>query len=399
MSKQLSQLRFVACCRGLGAAHRELWVDSLSLVGVTLALLVYGVLQERIMTIGFGEERELFRHSVFLVLCNRLCTCGTAFVYMVATGISVKPAAPLHSYAAVSFSNVVATSCQYEALKYVSFALQTLAKSAKALPVMLWGTVIAGKRYKIMDYAQASIITMGCTVFILTGDVSSRVVSSGSGELYQYVGGSLMLLYLAVDGLTSTSQDKLFNTYNMSIADQVLYTTSFSTVLSFVAAIATGQLTSSLSFLFRYPEAFWWIFALSMSSAVVQLVISYTIKQYGAVVFATVMTTRQFFSILLSSVVFLNPLTAGQWAGTSLVFGALYYKAHMARLRSRKEKVAQSPAASLSNDPHAAMEHGVVMDGIKVTDRHRAHVNGAALDAVIQLRQGSGSVSPAVPAL
>jgi adenosine 3'-phospho 5'-phosphosulfate transporter B2 len=31
------------------------------------------------------------------------------------------------------------------------------------------------------------------------------------------------------------------------------------------------------------------------------------------VVFATIMTTRQFFSILASSLVFLTPLTLGQW--------------------------------------------------------------------------------------
>jgi adenosine 3'-phospho 5'-phosphosulfate transporter B2 len=38
-------------------------------------------------------------------------------------------------YCLVSFSNVVATSCQYEALKYVSFPVQTLGKCAKMIPV------------------------------------------------------------------------------------------------------------------------------------------------------------------------------------------------------------------------------------------------------------------------
>jgi adenosine 3'-phospho 5'-phosphosulfate transporter B2 len=38
------------------------------------------------------------------------------------------------------------------------------------------------------------------------------------------------------------------------------------------------------------------------------------------------MTTRQFLSILLSCLLFLHPLSLGQWMGTVLVFGALYYK-------------------------------------------------------------------------
>ena len=41
-------------------------------VGIVGSLLVYGVLQERIMTQPYGEEKELFKFSVFLVLNNRM---------------------------------------------------------------------------------------------------------------------------------------------------------------------------------------------------------------------------------------------------------------------------------------------------------------------------------------
>ena len=40
--------------------------------GIVGSLLAYGVLQERIMTQPYGEEKELFKYSVFLVLNNRL---------------------------------------------------------------------------------------------------------------------------------------------------------------------------------------------------------------------------------------------------------------------------------------------------------------------------------------
>ncbi len=62
------------------------------------------------------------------------------------SGESVKPVAPSYGYAAVSLSNVVATTCQYEALKYVTFPLQTLGKCAKMIPVMLWGSIMLQKR-------------------------------------------------------------------------------------------------------------------------------------------------------------------------------------------------------------------------------------------------------------
>uniref|UniRef100_A0A7S0RI30 Uncharacterized protein n=1 Tax=Chlamydomonas leiostraca TaxID=1034604 RepID=A0A7S0RI30_9CHLO len=301
----------------------DLFWDVLGLATITGSLLVYGVLQERIMTIGFGPHSELFENSIFLVLCNRLCTCLLAFFFIAVTQSDVHPTAPLTSYGAVSFTNVVATSCQYEALKYVSFAIQTLAKSAKALPVMIWGSVYTGRRYKPSEYIQAATITLGCTVFVLGGDVSSRTVPNATSTTY-LVGAGLMALYLGVDGLTSTWQDQLFQGYNMSIWDQVMYTTAFSTFFSFSAAITSGQLIPSLHFVIRNPDAMYYILALSASSAAVQLVISYTIKRYGAVVFATIMTTRQFFSILLSSAVFWTPLQAGQWVGLVIVFGAMY---------------------------------------------------------------------------
>ena len=39
-------------------------------------------------------------------------------------GQDLRPVAPPYNYAAVSVSNVVATFCQYEALKHVSFPMQ-----------------------------------------------------------------------------------------------------------------------------------------------------------------------------------------------------------------------------------------------------------------------------------
>jgi hypothetical protein len=66
-------------------------------------------------------------------------------------------------------SNVVATFCQYEALKYVSFPVQTLGKCAKMIPVMIWGTLVNQKSYKGKDYLIAMMITGGCILFAMTG--------------------------------------------------------------------------------------------------------------------------------------------------------------------------------------------------------------------------------------
>jgi adenosine 3'-phospho 5'-phosphosulfate transporter B2 len=97
----------------------------------------------------------------------------------------VRPVAPLASYAAVSLSNVVATFCQYEALKYVSYPVQTLGKCAKMLPVMIWGILIMRKRYGVRDFSLALAVTGGCTLFLLTGNVKSKARAVGLGIIGQ----------------------------------------------------------------------------------------------------------------------------------------------------------------------------------------------------------------------
>lgn len=142
----------------------------------------------------------------------------------------IKPVAPIWTYFAVSLSNVIATTCQYEALKYVSFPVQTLGKCAKMMPVMLWGIIMLRKKYKAADWGLALVITSGCTIFLLTGEVKSKVSESlWHSSVY---GIALMLGYLGFDGFTSTFQDKLFKGYNMTTYNQMLYTTMCSSILS-----------------------------------------------------------------------------------------------------------------------------------------------------------------------
>ena len=56
------------------------------------------------------------------------------------------------------------------------------------------------------DYLNAALITLGCSMFLMTGSVKSKHASADSSLF----GLALMLGYLGFDGFTSTFQDKLF---------------------------------------------------------------------------------------------------------------------------------------------------------------------------------------------
>ena len=307
-------------------------------VGVVGSLVVYGILQERIMTRPYGEgvDEEIFSYSVFLVLNNRLLAVCAASCILRAIRGNVRPVAPIYSYAVVSASNVVATTCQYEALKYVSFPVQTLGKCAKMIPVMIWGALINQRRYDVGDVAVAACITLGCTIFGLYGDVTNKY-AKGDKNTSMY-GVALMLGYLGFDGFTSTFQDKLFKGYQMETYNQMVWVNLCSATLSLFWLVSDSSLAEAFKFIERHPSVMMDVVVLSTAAMLGQLCILYTIREFGALLFATIMTTRQFISILLSCIIFMHPLTLPQWGGTCMVFGALYYNSFLKAARKTNKK-------------------------------------------------------------
>jgi len=316
----------------------------LRLLGCTIGLMgffiMYGILQERIMTVPFDEEGTMFTNSAFLVLNNRVVAALCALFILYYRGEEIKPAAPIWKFSGISISNSLATLCQYEALKYISFPTQTLGKCGKMIPVMIVGTIISGKRYSLKDYGAAFFLTLGCTLFFLLGDIGT----SHSSKSDTPWGLFLVAGYLFCDGFTSTFQEKLFKGHSMSTYNQMLYVNLWSGLLSIIALVGADQLWDSIEFCFAHPSLFFMATGLSLCAMFGQLVIYYTIKEFGALVFSTIMTTRQFFSILLSCLLFFHPLTPGQWIGTIIVFAVLYYKAV-----DHKPHHAHPPANSAQN--------------------------------------------------
>ncbi|KAL8129899.1 hypothetical protein V2J09_019054 [Rumex salicifolius] len=322
-----------------------------AVTGILSTLVVYGVLQEKIMRVPYGPNKEFFKHSLFLVFCNRLATSAVSAASLVASKKALDPVAPVYKYCLVSVTNILTTTCQYEALKYVSFPVQTLAKCAKMIPVMVWGTVIMQKKYKGLDYLWAVLVTIGCSIFILHPSVQSlpdelpnSLLDSyhsvfwlqAAGDSSPYNRGKESTIWgvsLMFDGFTSTFQDKLFKGYNMEIHNQIFYTTLCSCVLSLTGLILQNHLLGAVDFVYRHNDCFYDIVLLSTVATISQFFISYTIRTFGALTFATVMTTRQLVSILLSCLWFSHPLSPAQLIGAVVVFGSLYAKSF---LRERK---------------------------------------------------------------
>lgn len=311
--------------------------------GIIVTLVLYGILQEGIMTVPYDDET--FSFSVFLVLCNRLAAVIFAICMALGKQEPLANKAPIWKYLLVSLTNVYASSCQYEALKYVSFAVQMLGKSFKMMPVMIWGIIISQKRYGLRDWAVALAVTLGSTEFLMTGPTSSKVASGNSMK-----GFALMGAFLVMDGLTSTLQEKLFKEHRTSKYNQMIYINGLSAVTSVVSLVTTGTFGSALAFCHRHPSFVMDASLLSASAVASQFFIYSQVKEFGALVFAATMNIRQVCSIIVSYIEYQNSISPLQSLGLFVVFGALFYKS-AAAIVDRSSKKEKEPLLKATKEP------------------------------------------------
>jgi solute carrier family 35 (adenosine 3'-phospho 5'-phosphosulfate transporter), member B2 len=308
--------------------------------------LMYGVLQERIMTMPYGPNGEMFTQSAFLVLNNRIVAVLVSAVILYWQGEDMRNPAPLYKYFGIAFSNTAATFCQYEALKFVSFPTQTLGKCAKMIPVLILSSVLSLRKYGAKDYFVALMVTIGCAMFVLGGDTAAK---KGKGETDDSLFGLLLMGgYLFLDGFTSTFQEKLFKDYKMSSSfNQMMYNNICSGLLSLVALVFSGQLVPAIEFSIANPDFYINAIGLSLAACLGQIVIYYTIRNFGALFFSMCMVTRQVISILLSCLLFLHPLTGWQWLSSAIVFGTIYWS----KASKRRSKPSAPPLPTKEASP------------------------------------------------
>jgi len=307
---------------------------ALCLLGLLGTLGVYGFLQERIMATPYGGPGVFFEGTVFLVLCNRLF--GAALACIVVTPDAKVEGPPLWKYALCSASNVLASALQYEALKYVAFAVQMVSKSCKILPVMVWGVLVSAKRYDRADWWVATAVTMGCLCFLLGGDLTAaRDLTAVGPDVDPHarmhllaLGLTLSAASIACDGFTSMFQERLYEQYGITQWQQMLYMNLCSA--GFCAVVLAAQpagFAEPVIFAAHHPAFLRDVLVLSAAAAAGQVCIYSTIAWFGAVTFAALLNVRQVSSICLSTAYFEHPFTLPQLLGVVVTFGALGWRA------------------------------------------------------------------------
>lgn len=219
---------------------------------------------------------------------------------------------------------------------------------------MLMGKILGNKTYPQYDYFVAVIIGIGISLFMSSTDDLTWGKDFG-GANGAWTGVMLLFLFLFFDSFTSQFQSRMFQRHSdLSMVERkylhdkeqcayihslrlsisplywmcaVMFATSaFSTVLSGITLIHTKELTPALEFVYNHSEIHLHFFMFSICSTIGQLFIFYTIKNFGAVVFTLIMTTRILLSIAVSVFTYGHQVTGVGFLGLVLVLAAILYR-------------------------------------------------------------------------
>jgi len=320
-------------------SNKTIYHDGLLLIFCAFGLLVsfcsWGYLQEKIMTTNYVDSlgnKARYKNSQFLVFVNRILAFFIA-IMIIMFNRQPRHKAPLYKYSYCSFSNIMSSWCQYEALKYVSFPTQVLAKASKIIPVMLMGKVVSNKKYEYFEYVVAVLISIGMIAF-LSGNEDDKSVERST----TFAGFLILIGYMCFDSFTSNWQQELFTEYKMSPIQMMAGVNLFSCLLTSVSLFQQGIFYTSLAFMSQYSRFLLDCIVLSICSAVGQNFIYFTINKFGAVAFTIIMTVRQVVAVILSCIMFQHSMAPVAIVGIFIIFAALFLNIYCKYKMKMKKK-------------------------------------------------------------
>ena len=235
--------------------------------GIYAAFLQYGAAQEDIYKCP-KDNKNCEKIDVWFV------NCCEAIANVVVGGVALMivgniPGYPIEYLSTSALFQQGAKGCTNLAMVYkMPFAITTLAKSGKMIPVMIGSIFIGGKKYSFAQIASVMAIVFGTVLVSMYSGGSSHGsshVSSGSNksnDLSQYIGIGFLAASLAFDGVVAGKQTELDNkckekkippSYSRAFA-MMFWTNLFMSGIAFVAAIFSYQKT--MDFLATHSETY-----------------------------------------------------------------------------------------------------------------------------------------------
>lgn len=288
-------------------------------LGTFVCYFYYGILQESITKGKYvdGDKTEKFKYTMTLVFIQCIINALAAYIIK-STWQKEVDQTPMNMNLFCSLSYLGAMLASNQALQHVSYPTQVLGKSAKPIPVLILGVLFARKRYPAGKFLYVLMIVIGVAMFLFEGDK----VGSKDGALFG-MGEILLLVSLTLDGVTGALQENMRSKHKTGPYTMMFQINLWSILWLALGLMISGEGLSALGFIQRHPGVLVKMLTFSIASALGQMFIFLTVTSFGPLTCSIITTTRKFFTILASVIIFQNPMSSQQWVATVLVFTGL----------------------------------------------------------------------------
>ncbi|XP_044762788.1 solute carrier family 35 member B1 homolog isoform X2 [Coccinella septempunctata] len=246
-------------------------------LGVFVSYFYFGILQEKVTkgiysyeSIDENGEKTMKQEKFTYVLALVFIQCIINYIVaygMLHIGSQKEDKTSKIYYISISTTYLLAMVASNMALQWIPYPTQVVGKSAKPIPVMIFGVLLGRKSYTLRKYFFVLLIVIGMVLFMLKDKTSSKVdngTTFGIGEI-------LLILSLTMDGLTGAVQERVRAESSPSGHQMMKATNGYSSVLLLIALVVTGEALSFSSFAHRHPTIIYNLLTLGLTQAVGQL--------------------------------------------------------------------------------------------------------------------------------
>jgi UDP-galactose transporter B1 len=185
------------------------------------------------------------------------------------------------------------------------------------------------------------MVTIGIVVFTFFKDSAKSSKASNGTEipvLTELFGLLLAFGSLILDAFVSPNQESVKEKHNCSSYQLMYYSNVWGLAVSLALAVCAGELQPAAAALAANSALLFDVSIFGLLSAAGQVFIFLAISSFGALTLVTITTTRKFFTVLGSIVIYKHSVSGGQIAGMLLVFGGLAWAEVSKAMRKHKQE-------------------------------------------------------------
>lgn len=287
--------------------------------GVIASFTAFGYAQEAVTKTSFEGERFVF--TSFLVLLQSVGNATVAASVLVSQRKSLTAGVPPSEWVIVAAAYFGAHKCGLKALSYISFPMQVVCKSCKAIPVMFGEKLFAKKRHSVSKMCGVFCMCLGVVMFTLLGP---KKRGADASALETGLGLALVLGALVCDGIYGPYQNKIKDAHDVSAWHLMFNMNLYQGVLALLVCLAYGELAAALDFCARKGMPIVKVLAVFCVAMAMGNIFIYQLQAaFGALTVTTVTTMRKLVSVLFSVFFFGHSLSNAQWLAVLIV---IFYK-------------------------------------------------------------------------